>query len=436
MITKINQEKQQSNANHIVAPTNSMKIIPIGTKSSTNKNNNNSCQINNNNINSSNNINSNHHNHHRTYPQSLQHHTQSNSMHRCFVCFKLVRNSKGNKLSHFFDLSSVASNDATVVPIPNSHSFFNGEHLLRNNKKSTENNNDATNLVNNNNNNNNLNSNTNYISRQIGSNLNNRRSNTSITSNTTTTTNTSKRTTVGESILKTLRELKKSRNCFKPRVETLLNDNLIYMKKICENCYRQFNSINYHLSNAFKLCDLMTFKLNKSHRLVKSMEDRRSNLMNIKLKRLVNGKNNSNSSSNSSNALSSSNVNVNGNKLIKRKSKETDPTPETRSKFTRLVQTAKEKSSPSLAIFNKPLKQNALLNNSSSSTIVTSKKNGTTLSSSTSSSSSSLFLTSNNNNNNNNGMSYLRPKVIYGFLYSFHLRYYFFNEFFFLFKVK
>lgn len=187
-------------------------------------------------------------------------HQHSQQQYRCFVCFKLVKNLKGNKLSHFYDMNALDSTTNSTSPF-----ITNGDHFLK-----TENNNNLTN------------SDCNLVIN------NNKKSGELYKLN---------KSTIGENVLKTLRDLKSTNRLSKSstRIEVLLNDNLVYMKKICENCYRQINTIDYHLSNANKLCDLMAFKLTKSHRMIKSFE-RRKQLKRLNgLNLLLNNTNNNNS---------------------------------------------------------------------------------------------------------------------------------------------
>ena len=192
----------------------------------------------------------------KTSPQQVQqqlkssntpYHCHNKQQHeRCFICFKLVKNLKGNKLSHFYDLNALVNETNFTYSSPQ-----NGEtNLQLENNQDVNNNN--TNLVNNNN--------TNRI--KSGDLFKFKRK------------QQQQQQTIGENILKTLKRtahLNKS-----TKIEILLNDNLVYMKKICENCFKQINSIDYHLNNAFKLCDQMSFKLAKSHRLVRTMQRRNS----------------------------------------------------------------------------------------------------------------------------------------------------------------
>jgi hypothetical protein len=224
-------------------------------------------------------------NHNNNY--NNQHVMEHYHQHRCFVCFKLVKNLKGNKLCHYYDLNSTIT--------------INGEQRI------TENN---------------VNNNTNLVNKKSGEFVKFKQqqqqqaqeTTTTSTSTTSLNNNNNNKLTVGESILKTLRDLKKS-HMFKPKQEMLLNDNLIYMKKICENCFTQMNSIDYHLKNAFKHFEFMTFKLKKSNRLIKSFEKRS---ISLRVNKKLNGFNSYNNTNN----------NIN-NKFIKRKLNDTDLSTET-----------------------------------------------------------------------------------------------------------
>lgn len=215
----------------------------------------------------------NHNNNNYNNQHVMEHYHQ----HRCFVCFKLVKNLKGNKLCHYYDLNSTIT--------------INGEQRI------TENN---TNLVN-------------KKSGEFVKFKQQQQAQETASPSTTSLNNNNNKLTVGESILKTLRDLKKS-HMFKPKQEMLLNDNLIYMKKICENCFTQMNSIDYHLKNAFKNFEFMTFKLKKSNRLIKSFEKRS---ISLRVNKKLNGFNSYNN-----------NIN-NNNKFIKRKLNDSDLSMET-----------------------------------------------------------------------------------------------------------
>ena len=218
-------------------------------------------------------------NNHNNY--NNQHVMEHYHQHRCFVCFKLVKNLKGNKLCHYYDLNSTIT--------------INGEQRI------TENNVNNTNLVNK------------KSGEFVKFKQQQQQQAQETTSSSTTSLNNNNKLTVGESILKTLRDLKKS-HMFKPKQEMLLNDNLIYMKKICENCFTQMNSIDYHLKNAFKNFEFMTFKLKKSNRLIKSFEKRS---ISLRVNKKLNGFNSYNN-----------NIN-NNNKFIKRKLNDLDLSMET-----------------------------------------------------------------------------------------------------------
>ena len=207
---------------------------------------------------------------------------------RCLVCFKLVKNLKGAKLSQYYDLSTCTNklldntidhgnpsddnlfifknylNQVNFIPKVN----LNGDlekHSIRNEFAIKRFHNDE-NLVN-------------------GSNVN--RGHFKM-KNDAKKQNTLERTsTIEDKLLKTFDNW--NLNCFfknksnsslcvnnksKTKLEILLSQNSDYMKKVCGNCFRQFCLIDYHMNNAFKQCSLLTLKIAKSNKLIRSNENR------------------------------------------------------------------------------------------------------------------------------------------------------------------
>lgn len=197
------------------------------------------------------------------------------NLNRCVVCFKLVKNLKGNKLCQFYDLSAVYP--VVAAKSRSFDEFDDTSDLLgeatsscRSSNCSDINNIDGPLDLNNNNVNSNINSKNSLVKESVDEEEEEVETSNQVINNKSQLYENNNCSNKGRNFktTKTIGDVVNENVKLERR--QLLDKNSSCLKKICEGCYRHVCLIEYHIKSAGQIMDLVGLKLKRSNNLLTS----------------------------------------------------------------------------------------------------------------------------------------------------------------------